>query len=257
MEDLEPANEEMGTKMSQSINWLNIIGESVGEKVRSSLEKTSKISPDLPVVQLSLGNRLQEKHIIEGSDVYFECKVLSHPPASEVYWSVDGRELRTNASAGVVADEGFLVIRNISHRLSGIYLCTAINQRGPASSNVINLSVKCEYLAQSKTYNPSGALVPRRSLAVCSPPLVVARPRHSYVRSFVRPSIPSAWLGVPPLLCISSRPLFHGRFADYIYKFITLSNPLLFVVDRCSTLPEPSNEFVGIFINRESYRCAL
>ncbi|XP_028966868.1 hemicentin-1 [Galendromus occidentalis] len=96
----------------------------------------------LPVVRLSLGNRLQEKHIIEGSDVYFECKVLSHPPASEVYWSVDGRELRTNASAGVVADEGFLVIRNISHRLSGIYLCTAINQRGPASSNVINLSVK-------------------------------------------------------------------------------------------------------------------
>ncbi|XP_022654781.1 hemicentin-2-like isoform X2 [Varroa jacobsoni] len=96
----------------------------------------------LPVVRLSLGNRLSESHIVEGSDVYFECSVQSHPPASEVFWSVDGRELRSNASAGVVADESFLVLRNISHRLSGLYACTAINQRGPASSNVINLAVK-------------------------------------------------------------------------------------------------------------------
>ncbi|OQR78986.1 titin-like [Tropilaelaps mercedesae] len=96
----------------------------------------------LPVVHLSLGNRLSENHIVEGRDVYFECSVQSHPPTSEVFWSVDGRELRSNASAGVVADEGFLVLRNISHRLSGLYACTAINQRGPASSNVINLAVK-------------------------------------------------------------------------------------------------------------------
>ena len=45
--------------------------------------------PDPPVVSLTLGSKLDASDIKEGDDVYFECKIKSHPKAQKVTWKKD------------------------------------------------------------------------------------------------------------------------------------------------------------------------
>ena len=42
--------------------------------------------PDKPKVQLSFGSQLEASNIKEGNDVYFECKVKSHPRHYKITW---------------------------------------------------------------------------------------------------------------------------------------------------------------------------
>ena len=44
---------------------------------------------DPPVVSLTLGSKLDASDIKEGDDVYFECKIKSHPKAQKVSWKKD------------------------------------------------------------------------------------------------------------------------------------------------------------------------
>ena len=49
------------------------------------------ILPDPPVVSLTLGSKLDASDIKEGDDVYFECKIKSHPKVQKVTWKKDVR----------------------------------------------------------------------------------------------------------------------------------------------------------------------
>jgi len=44
---------------------------------------------DPPVVSLTLGSKLDAADIKEGDDVYFECKIKSHPKVQKVMWKKD------------------------------------------------------------------------------------------------------------------------------------------------------------------------
>ncbi len=44
---------------------------------------------DPPVVSLTLGSKLDASDIKEGDDVYFECKIKSHPKVQKVTWKKD------------------------------------------------------------------------------------------------------------------------------------------------------------------------
>ena len=41
---------------------------------------------DKPKVQLAFGSQLEASNIKEGNDVYFECKVKSHPRYYKITW---------------------------------------------------------------------------------------------------------------------------------------------------------------------------
>ena len=49
---------------------------------------TSNFS-DKPKVKLAFGSQLEASNIKEGNDVYFECKVKSHPRYHKISWKRD------------------------------------------------------------------------------------------------------------------------------------------------------------------------
>lgn len=63
---------------------LNIYYILFGKRVK--LLFISFFSPDVPIVVLELGSKLNPNDIEEGDDVYFECVVRANPPAYKVVW---------------------------------------------------------------------------------------------------------------------------------------------------------------------------
>uniref|UniRef100_A0A0P4Y268 Sidestep protein n=1 Tax=Daphnia magna TaxID=35525 RepID=A0A0P4Y268_9CRUS len=108
----------------------------------SSIETRRKLVVHFaPTTELELGRNLKPDSIVEGNDVYFECRIRSNPPPHRIIWTHEGQTVRENATAGVLVVEQSLVIRRVSRFHSGRYSCTAINTEGTGLSNTVQLRV--------------------------------------------------------------------------------------------------------------------
>ncbi|GFY75689.1 uncharacterized protein TNIN_121361 [Trichonephila inaurata madagascariensis] len=95
-----------------------------------------------PQVTLQLGSTFRQGEVKEGNDVFFECNIRANPWVTEISWYFEGRELRTNTSAGIIISNQTLVLQNINRTSRGNYRCSAANADGVGTSNEVFLRVK-------------------------------------------------------------------------------------------------------------------
>ncbi|GIY34954.1 uncharacterized protein CDAR_15951 [Caerostris darwini] len=95
-----------------------------------------------PQVTLQLGSTFRQGEVKEGNDVFFECNIRANPWVTEISWYFEGRELRTNTSAGIIISNQTLVLQNINRNSRGNYRCSAANADGVGTSNEVFLRVK-------------------------------------------------------------------------------------------------------------------
>ncbi|XP_077483340.1 protein turtle homolog B-like isoform X3 [Amblyomma americanum] len=95
-----------------------------------------------PMVTLQLGGKLKDSEIQEGRDVYLDCKIVANPYTTDVGWLFEGRELPSNASAGVIVSTQSLVLQRVQRAQRGRYACAATNKEGRGVSNDLYLRVK-------------------------------------------------------------------------------------------------------------------
>ncbi|XP_057377769.1 uncharacterized protein LOC130699475 [Daphnia carinata] len=93
------------------------------------------------IAELELGRNLKADSIMEGNDIYFECRIKSNPAPHRFVWTHEGNHIKENASAGVIITEQSLVIRRVSRSHSGRYSCSAVNAEGTGISNIVHLLV--------------------------------------------------------------------------------------------------------------------
>ncbi|XP_063984643.1 hemicentin-2-like isoform X1 [Diachasmimorpha longicaudata] len=94
-----------------------------------------------PVVSLRMGVTLNPHGIKEGDDVYFECIVRANPRVYKLAWFKDEKELKNNATAGVVRSDRSLILQGITRGAAGDYKCLAANSEGKTASNTVKLEV--------------------------------------------------------------------------------------------------------------------
>ena len=68
------------------------------------------------------------------------------------FFCCKGVAIVADRSKGIVQSNMSLVLQRVSRRSSGAYTCTASNRLGAATSNELQLTVKCEYKKISKRY---------------------------------------------------------------------------------------------------------
>jgi len=95
-----------------------------------------------PRVVLSYGASIDRHNIIEGSDVYFECKIEANPNVYKVEWNKNNTRVEQNLPQGVVVSNSALVLQKVDPNSSGSYSCTASNIEGDTLSNSQHLQVK-------------------------------------------------------------------------------------------------------------------
>ncbi|KAH6930704.1 hypothetical protein HPB50_017355 [Hyalomma asiaticum] len=96
----------------------------------------------VPQLNLRLGSKLRHQHIQEGNDVFLECDIRASPWVTEIGWRFEGRDLASNASAGIIVSNQSLVLQKVDRRERGRYTCTATNGEGIGESNAVNLRVR-------------------------------------------------------------------------------------------------------------------
>lgn len=96
----------------------------------------------VPQLNLRLGSKLRHQHIQEGNDVFLECDIRASPWVTEIGWRFEGRDLASNASAGIIVSNQSLVLQKVDRRGRGRYTCTATNGEGIGESNAVNLRVR-------------------------------------------------------------------------------------------------------------------
>ncbi|XP_033322506.1 protein turtle homolog A isoform X1 [Megalopta genalis] len=94
-----------------------------------------------PLVTLKMGKTLNPDDIKEGDDVYFDCSVRANPKAYKLAWFKDGKELKNNATAGIVLSDYSLVLQGITRYSAGDYTCLAANSEGKTDSNPVALRI--------------------------------------------------------------------------------------------------------------------
>lgn len=104
------------------------------------------IHTDAPQVTLRLGSTFRQGEVKEGNDVFFECNIRANPWVTEISWYFEGKELRTNTSAGIIISNQTLVLQNVNFTRRGNYYCSATNADGTGTSNEVFLRVKCKTL---------------------------------------------------------------------------------------------------------------
>lgn len=59
---------------------------------------------------------------------------------------LQGTKLQHNVTGGVVLSDHSLVLQGITRKAAGAYTCTANNEEGDSTSNIVTLEVMCEYM---------------------------------------------------------------------------------------------------------------
>ncbi|KAF3427107.1 hypothetical protein E2986_03408 [Frieseomelitta varia] len=102
-----------------------------------------------PVVTLKMGKTLNPDDIKEGDDVYFECSVRANPKVYKLAWFKDqdigtkrnyllqGKELKNNATAGIVLSDHSLVLQRITRYSAGDYTCLVANSEGKTANTPV------------------------------------------------------------------------------------------------------------------------
>ncbi|KAL0810361.1 hypothetical protein ABMA28_010510, partial [Loxostege sticticalis] len=94
----------------------------------------------LPVVKLELGANLDASKVVEGSDVYLDCRVRANPWHTHVYFTHNGAVVKPGP--GVLLANQSLVLQHVSRKAAGAYVCSARNGLGEGSSEKLMLDVK-------------------------------------------------------------------------------------------------------------------
>ncbi|XP_043226125.1 nephrin-like [Amphibalanus amphitrite] len=99
-----------------------------------------------PKVSARLGSILDPEDIKEGTNVYFECSITANPAAYSVSWLHNDQAVVPSPRAGVgdiISINGdTLVIRNLTRRSAGRYVCRAVNPEGEGVSRPVSLTVR-------------------------------------------------------------------------------------------------------------------
>ncbi|XP_067127541.1 protein turtle homolog B-like [Centruroides vittatus] len=95
-----------------------------------------------PQVTLRLSSKLRHSPIQEGSDVYLECVVHANPPATNIDWKFDERQLQTNRTAGIIITNQSLILQKVHKSSKGQYTCIATNSEGRVESNPVMLRIQ-------------------------------------------------------------------------------------------------------------------
>ncbi|OQR67360.1 hypothetical protein BIW11_02211 [Tropilaelaps mercedesae] len=95
-----------------------------------------------PQITLALGANLRPIEIFENRDVYLDCNIRANPPASEVVWHLEEKELHTDKHNGIIVSSSSLVLQKVSRTQRGWYTCSASNREGSTVSNRLFLRVK-------------------------------------------------------------------------------------------------------------------
>ncbi|OAD53110.1 Myelin-associated glycoprotein [Eufriesea mexicana] len=122
-----------------------------------------------PVVTLKMGKTLNPDDIKEGDDVYFECSVRANPKVHKLAWFKDGKELKNNATAGIVLSDHSLVLQRITRYSAGDYTCLVANSEGKTASNPVTLQIMYTPVCkEGKSEVVVGALKQETVSLVCS-----------------------------------------------------------------------------------------
>ncbi|XP_077542783.1 synaptogenesis protein syg-2-like [Haemaphysalis longicornis] len=96
-----------------------------------------------PILSVELGLPYRNSSLVEGSDVFLECKARANPPVSDVGWRRDGSVLVPSAGTReLAANENFLAIQKLSRSDSGNYSCFAGNSEGVSESAWFGLRIQ-------------------------------------------------------------------------------------------------------------------
>ncbi|XP_013178678.1 PREDICTED: protein turtle homolog A-like [Papilio xuthus] len=94
----------------------------------------------LPAVKLSVGANINAEKVVEGSDVYLDCRVRANPWHSHVSFTHDGVPVKPGV--GVLLANQSLVLQHVSRAAAGAYVCSARNVLGDGHSQPLMLDVK-------------------------------------------------------------------------------------------------------------------
>lgn len=97
---------------------------------------------DKPKVELTLGSHPREWNIVEGHDLYLECRVDANPRIGDVVWRQNGRDLHPGHH--VIMSNQSLALQSVQRDRSGSYTCLAGNRIGEAQSEPLTIVVKRE-----------------------------------------------------------------------------------------------------------------
>ncbi|XP_043581853.1 hemicentin-2-like isoform X1 [Bombus pyrosoma] len=178
-----------------------------------------------PVVTLKMGKTLNPDDIKEGDDVYFECSVRANPKVYKLAWFKDGKELKNNATAGIVLSDHSLVLQRITRYSAGDYTCLVANSEGKTASNPVTLQIMYTPVCkEGRSEVVVGALKQETVSLVCSveshpAPLIfhwtfnnsgelveVPHSRYSHVAAVGTPSVAEN---------LKEYPQFHGSRLNY------------------------------------------
>ncbi|KAL1415210.1 hypothetical protein MTO96_006885 [Rhipicephalus appendiculatus] len=96
-----------------------------------------------PILSVELGPPYRNSSLVEGSDVFLECKARANPPVSDVGWRRDGGVLVPSAGPQeLVVNDNFLAIQKLSRHDTGNYSCFAGNSEGVSESAWFSLRVQ-------------------------------------------------------------------------------------------------------------------
>ncbi|CRK88280.1 CLUMA_CG002059, isoform B [Clunio marinus] len=112
-----------------------------------------------PQVTLSLGSTLNPDDIKEGDDVYFECNIKANPKEHRITWSHDGLPVTQNVSWGVIISTRSLVLQRVGRNHSGMYACSAANDRGETQSSLVSLRIHYAPVCISSSVTIVGASI--------------------------------------------------------------------------------------------------
>ncbi|KAG0415592.1 hypothetical protein HPB47_007208 [Ixodes persulcatus] len=93
-----------------------------------------------PKVELTLGSHPRQWNIVEGHDLYLECRVDANPRIGDVLWRLDGRDLHPGRH--VIMSNQSLALQSVRRDSSGSYTCVATNRVGETQSEPLNIVVK-------------------------------------------------------------------------------------------------------------------
>ncbi|XP_075554964.1 synaptogenesis protein syg-2-like [Dermacentor variabilis] len=93
-----------------------------------------------PKVQLTLGSHPRQWNIVEGHDLYLECRVDANPRIGDVVWRLDGKDL--SPGRHVIMSNQSLVLQRVHRDSSGSYTCVASNRIGETESKPLKITVK-------------------------------------------------------------------------------------------------------------------
>ncbi|XP_037949413.1 neural cell adhesion molecule 2 isoform X2 [Teleopsis dalmanni] len=95
----------------------------------------------VPEPHVRLGTSLESNSIKEGSDVYFDCMILSHPPVYKVEWRKNGQHLLHNITLGIIISNQSLVLQGVTRTTAGNYSCVGYNAEGEGISPPHTLNI--------------------------------------------------------------------------------------------------------------------